>query len=72
MATSDDSVTGALKRVADELEATKKLLLLMLIKMGATTEEIGLALNVSASTVRNWIPTSKIKKIGLQKIVDQS
>ena len=46
-----------------ELEAVKRLLILLLVKLGATSEEIGSALGVHHSRVRQLVPTSRVKKI---------
>lgn len=44
-------------------EDLKRLLVLLLLKLGATSEEIGLALDVDSSVVRKMLPVRKIKKI---------
>jgi hypothetical protein len=46
-----------------ELEAIKRLLMLLLVKLGSTSEEIGTALGLHHSRVRQLVPTGKIKKI---------
>lgn len=48
--------------VLDKLEAIKKLLILYLLKSGATSEEIGQAIDVDSSTVRKMFSIKKIKK----------
>jgi hypothetical protein len=45
------------------MEDVKRLLVLLLLKLGATSEEIGLALQVDSSVVRKMIPVRQIKKI---------
>jgi NADH/NAD ratio-sensing transcriptional regulator Rex len=45
-----------------ELQSIKKLLVLLLIKSGATSEEIGRALGVDSSTIRKMFPMRKTKK----------
>jgi len=47
-----------------ELKSIKKLLILLLIKSGATSEEIGLALGVDSSRVRQMFPMRKAKSQG--------
>ncbi len=47
----------------DSNEDLKRLLILLLMKLGATSEELGLALQVDSSAVRRMMPGSKIKKI---------
>ncbi|WP_338312364.1 hypothetical protein [Bradyrhizobium sp. TM239] len=46
-----------------ELNDIKGLLILMLLKLGSTSEEIALALQVDSSAVRRLIPTRQVKKI---------
>lgn len=46
-----------------QLEEIKRLLMMLLIKLGSTSEEIGIALNVDSSRVRQMMPTSKIGKL---------
>jgi len=48
--------------VLTKLEDIKRLLILQLIKSGATSEEIGQALGIDSSTVRKMLPIKKIKK----------
>jgi predicted transcriptional regulator len=50
------------KKTVEELQAIKKLLILFLIKSGATSEEIGLALGINSSAVRHMFPMKNIKK----------
>ena len=50
--------------VADkQLEDIKQLLVLLLMKLGAPSDEIALALQVDSSAVRRLIPGRKVKKI---------
>lgn len=49
--------------VAKEIEAVKRLLMLLRLKLGATSEEIGTALGVDSSAVRRMIPGKKVKRI---------
>lgn len=49
-----------------QLEDIKRLLMLLLLKLDTTSEEIGMALNIDSSAVRRSMPTKRIKKI-LQK-----
>ena len=46
-----------------QLEDIKRLLVLLLIKLGSQSEEIALALQVDSSAVRKLIPGRKVKKI---------
>jgi hypothetical protein len=45
-----------------ELQSIKKLLVLLLIKSGANSEEVGHALGVDSSVVRKMFPMRKTKK----------
>jgi len=46
----------------EELQAIKKLLIALLVKLGATSEEIGDVLDIDPSRVRQLVPITKIKK----------
>jgi len=46
-----------------EIESVKRLLMLLLLKLGATSEEIGAALGIDSSGVRKIFPIRTIKKI---------
>jgi hypothetical protein len=46
-----------------QLEDIKRLLILLLMKLGSPSEEIALALQVDSSAIRKTIPTRRIKKI---------
>jgi hypothetical protein len=48
-----------------ELDQVKRLLMLLLVRLGTSSEEIGLALGVSDRRVRQLVPISKIKKLSL-------
>ncbi len=49
-----------------ELDSLKKLLILLLLKAGASQTEIALALGVDQSTVSRMFPTSKVKRFDQQ------
>ena len=55
----------------EPLEDIKKLLILLLLKLGSTSEEIALALGVDSSRVRQMIPARKIKRILKDKISEE-
>lgn len=58
--------TRAVKEpVTKELDAVKRLLVLLLLKLGSTSDEIGRALGVDSSAVRRLVPAGRIKKIVL-------
>ncbi len=44
-------------------EDIKRLLILLLLKLGSTSEEIALALQVDSSAVRRMLPARQIKKL---------
>lgn len=44
-------------------EDIKRLLILLLVKLGASSQEIGSALGVGSSAVRKMIPARNVKKI---------
>lgn len=46
-----------------EVEAIKRLLILLLLKLGATSQEIGAALGTDSSVIRKMMPIKSIKKI---------
>jgi len=48
---------------AKELEAVKRLLILLLYKLGSSSDEIGVALGVDSSVVRRLFPSRDIKRI---------
>lgn len=50
-----------------ELEAIKRLLILLLVKLGATTEEIGDALDMTPRHVRRLFSTAKVKRIAFSE-----
>lgn len=52
------------KEISD-IERVKRLLILLLLKLGATSEEIGVALGIDSSGVRKMFPVRSIKKIEL-------
>ena len=51
------------RKVLEELETVRALLMLLLLKLGTTPDEIGTALNVTARRVRQMIPSRQIKKL---------
>lgn len=48
-----------------ELEQIKRLLIALLLKFGASSQEIGLALGMDSSVVRKMFPVRKIKRVEL-------
>ena len=54
------------KKDAAGTDDVKNLLILLLMKLGSTSEEIGAALNVHPSRVRQILPPAKVKKLNLE------
>jgi len=50
------------KKIAED-ESVKRLLVLLLLKLGSTSGEIGAALGVDSSAIRKMFPVSSVKKI---------
>jgi len=50
-----------------ELTSIKRLLIVLLAKLGSTSEEIGEALELDASSVRKMISLKKVKRLDLPK-----
>jgi hypothetical protein len=48
-----------------ELENIKRLLIVLLLKLGASSQEVGLALDVDSSVVRRMFAIKAIEKIKL-------
>jgi hypothetical protein len=46
-----------------QLEDIKRLLMLLLLKLDATSDEIGLALQLDSSGVRRMMPAKKVRKL---------
>ncbi len=51
----------------NELESVMRLLIAILLKLGASSEEIALALGVDASYIRHMMPVKKIKRLEIVK-----
>jgi len=48
-----------------DTDAIKRLMMLLLVKLGATSEEISAVLNVDASVIRRIVPSRRVKKFVL-------
>ena len=46
-----------------ELDSIKRLLLLLLVKLGATSDEIGAALRMHPGSARKLMPGRKVKRL---------
>jgi DNA-binding CsgD family transcriptional regulator len=53
--------------VQTELDCIKRLLILLLIKLGATSDEIAAALKMHPGAVRKLVPGREIRKIDVVK-----
>ncbi len=49
----------------NEAESIKRLLILLLLKLGATSQEIGDSLGVDSSVIRKMMPVRSVKKVEL-------
>lgn len=49
----------------EELRSIKALLMVLALKIGASTNELGAALGVSGQRIRQMIPASEIKNLNL-------
>ena len=50
-------------KILKELDAVKRLMILLLIKLGSDSNELGMALGVSDATIRQMISMRKVKKL---------
>ena len=55
------------KDLQKEVESVKKLLILLLVKLGSDSGEIAMALGIDDSVVRHMIKMKKVKKIDFNK-----
>jgi hypothetical protein len=46
-----------------EIEGVKRLLILLLLKLGATSQELGAALGIDSSGIRKLMNVRKVKKV---------
>jgi len=46
-----------------DTEGVKRLLILLLLKLGTLSKEIGMALNINSSIIRRMFPIKEIRKI---------
>lgn len=60
-----DPLTAQLADLTQEVEAIKRLLMVLLVKLGASTEELGVGLGTTASTVRNTFSVRKVRRLDL-------
>lgn len=54
------------KMEVEDVEDIKRLLILLLMKLGSSSEEIGAALNVDSSAVRKLVSARKVRKLSFQ------
>lgn len=50
---------------AKEIEQVKRLLILLLVKIGGSSAEIGAALGIDQSAIRRLVPARKVRKIAV-------
>ena len=50
-------------RGISEIEGVKRLLMLLLLKIGTPSKEIGTALDIHSSIIRRMFPSKEIRKI---------
>lgn len=55
-------------RAIDELESVKRLLIVLLLKLGASPDEIGVGLNLSGRRVRQMGSVGRVKRMALSSI----
>jgi hypothetical protein len=58
-------VAKAPRAEQSSLEDVKRLLILLLLKLGSTSDEIGAALNIDSSVVRRMVPSGRVKKLNV-------
>jgi DNA-directed RNA polymerase specialized sigma24 family protein len=51
------------EKEAKELEALKRLMILLLYKLGSSSDEIAAALEVAPSAIRTLVPSRGVKRI---------
>ena len=55
-----------------DIEGVKRLLILLLLKLGTPSKEIGMALNIDSSIIRRMFPGKEIRRIkNLSKCADR-
>jgi len=55
------------EEIAEELDAIKRLLVLLLMKLGTETTEIATAIGRGKATISRMVPKQKIKPLWLKK-----
>jgi hypothetical protein len=55
--------TEALQEILTEVEAVKRLMVLLLAKLGSDSNEIAMALGVAPTTIRSWIPMRRVTRV---------
>jgi DNA-directed RNA polymerase specialized sigma24 family protein len=54
---------GSTDALLKELVALRRLVVLLLAKLGSDSKEIAMALDVDSSTVRGWMPMRKVVRL---------
>lgn len=60
---TDSADQGMSEELRAELENIRRLMIVLLVKLGSDSKEIGLALGVDSSTIRKMLPLSKISRL---------
>jgi len=55
------------EQIEEELDAIKRLLVLLLMKLGTETTEIATALGKGKATISRMVPKQKIKPLSMKK-----
>ena len=55
------------EKKTDELQEIKMLLILLLVKLGTTSDELAMALDMHPGAVRNLISINKVRKLTKQE-----
>jgi DNA invertase Pin-like site-specific DNA recombinase len=63
---------GGRAKTLEPAEAQNRLLVVLLLKLGASTNEVAIALGVSRRRVQQMIPVNKIAKLNLGQINTES
>ncbi len=58
---------GENAKILKELDAVKRLMILLLVKLGSDSKEIGMALDISDAQIRQIISMRKVKKVDFAK-----
>ena len=54
-------------KILKELDALKRLMILLLIKLGSDSKELAMALDIGDSTIRGMMSMRQVKKVDFEK-----